>query len=231
MFSYYGSKSKIIDYYPAPIHGKIIEPFAGSARYALKYFDRDVLLLDKYDVIVNIWKWLQMCSENDVLSLPDYKTGDRIIKEDLDCIEQYEFLRLLLQQGTVGGNKVYEWGVKSYKQNLKLVASNLFKIRHWDIRHGCYTDLFNELATWFIDPPYQHGGHKYKQSNKNIDYANLAEWCKFRNGQVIVCENTNANWMPFKPMISMQGIKFRTTEAIWSNYITNYDFTQQGLFA
>ena len=31
MFSYYGSKSKIVDYYPPPKHKKIIEPFAGSA--------------------------------------------------------------------------------------------------------------------------------------------------------------------------------------------------------
>jgi len=33
MFSYYGSKSKIVDYYPPPKHKRIIEPFAGSARY------------------------------------------------------------------------------------------------------------------------------------------------------------------------------------------------------
>jgi site-specific DNA-adenine methylase len=229
MFSYYGSKSKIIDYYPAPMHGKIIEPFAGSARYALKYFDRDILLVDKYEVIVNIWKYLQKCSEKDVLSFPNYKAGDRIIKEDLDCVEQYELLRFLLQQGTVGGNKAYEWGVKSYKQNLKLIASNLFKIRHWVIQHGCYKDLANELATWFVDPPYQHGGHKYNQSNKNIDYSHLTAWCKERLGQTIVCENTNANWMPFKSMVEMQGIKFRTTEAIWSNQITQYDTVQMSL--
>jgi site-specific DNA-adenine methylase len=35
MFSYYGSKSKIVKYYPCPAHDKIIEPFAGSARYSL----------------------------------------------------------------------------------------------------------------------------------------------------------------------------------------------------
>ena len=52
MFSYYGSKSKVVDLYPRPKFDKIIEPFAGSARYALKYFDRDVLLVDKYEVIV-----------------------------------------------------------------------------------------------------------------------------------------------------------------------------------
>lgn len=37
MFSYYGSKSKIVDLYQPPKFDKIIEPFAGSARYSLKY--------------------------------------------------------------------------------------------------------------------------------------------------------------------------------------------------
>jgi len=54
MFNYYGSKSKIIHLYPKPIFNKIIEPFAGSARYALKYFDREVLLVDKYEAVVRI---------------------------------------------------------------------------------------------------------------------------------------------------------------------------------
>ncbi len=60
MWSYYGAKTSIVDYYPKPKFDKIIEPFAGTARYALKYFDRDVLLVDKYDVIVKIWRWLQL---------------------------------------------------------------------------------------------------------------------------------------------------------------------------
>ena len=59
-------------------------------------------------------------------------------------------------------------------------------------------DLENEEATWFIDPPYQFGGHEYKCSNKQIDFAKLAEWCEDRNGQAIVCENTKATWLPFK---------------------------------
>jgi hypothetical protein len=58
MFSYYGSKSKIVDYYPPPKYKRIIEPFAGSARYSLKYWQNDVLLVDKYPVIVEVWNYL-----------------------------------------------------------------------------------------------------------------------------------------------------------------------------
>ena len=49
MWSYYGAKTNIIDHYPPPKFDKIIEPFAGSARYALKYYDRDIILVDKYE--------------------------------------------------------------------------------------------------------------------------------------------------------------------------------------
>ena len=54
MFSYYGSKSKLVKHYPPPTCNKIIEPLAGSARYALEYFEKDVLLVDAYEVIVEI---------------------------------------------------------------------------------------------------------------------------------------------------------------------------------
>jgi len=78
MFSYYGSKSKIVDYYPPPKHKRIIEPFAGSARYSLKYWQNDVLLVDKYPVIVDVWNYLKNASEQDILKLPILKKGDDV---------------------------------------------------------------------------------------------------------------------------------------------------------
>lgn len=77
MWSYYGSKSKVVHLYPRPEYGKIIEPFAGSARYSLRYFDRDVLLVDKYEVVVRIWKWLQHCS-------PDAMEGFHIFRRKVN---------------------------------------------------------------------------------------------------------------------------------------------------
>jgi len=43
MWGYYGSKSKIIDFYPEPKEDKIIEPFAGTAQYALKFWEKDAI--------------------------------------------------------------------------------------------------------------------------------------------------------------------------------------------
>jgi len=231
MFSYYGSKSKIVDYYPSPKFDKIIEPFAGSARYSLKYFDRDVLLVDKYEVIVRIWKWLQIASINDIMSLPEPKLGMIINREYFDCIEQAWLMGFLVQQGVnaprLTVSKFAEKGIKTQKKN---IAQQLYKIKHWKIKLADYRDLPQEEATWFIEPPYQFGGEYYIKSNKEINYQHLADWCVGRQGQTIVCENTKADWLPFRPMIKMQGTMYETTEAIWSNQQTEYDWETIDMF-
>lgn len=232
MWSYYGSKSKVVDFYPPPKYGKIIEPFAGSARYSLKFFDRDVLLMDKFEYIARLWKWLQLCSEKDILSLPEPKGGEDIRSYSFDCEEAQMLMRYMIG----GGLSAPQWIVSSFrdeddiKRYKKQIASQLFKIKHWRIVCGSYEELENEEATWFIDPPYFDGGHKYIESNKNIDYSKLAAWCKSRNGHIIVCENTKADWLPFKAMKDLSGVYQTTTEAIWSNFETAYDMQQLSLF-
>jgi len=233
MFSYYGSKSKIVDYYPPPKHNKIIEPFAGSARYSLKHWENDVLLVDKYEIVVKTWEWLKTCSPNDILSLPDISK----LKAGFDLRElkltEGETFFMGLNAGVASTAPRYkiskfsaeQGGMKTY---FKRVAANIHKIKHWEIKLGCYTELENETCTWFIDPPYQTGGHAYVKNQ--IDFISLGEWCKERNGQAIVCENTKADWLPFVPMKDMAGAMFKTTEAIWSNHKTNYDNVQQSLF-
>lgn len=230
MFSYYGSKSKIVDCYPKPKFNKIIEPFAGSARYSLKWFEKDVTLVDKYSVIVRVWKWLQQCSESDIRKLPIMKLGEKL--DDYNLSEdEIIFMGFIVQHGTTGLRKtVSSYAVDAIPTQLNNVATQLYKIKHWQIKQASFEELENQEATWFIDPPYQYGGHEYKCSNKDIDFEELGKWCKQRNGHTIVCENTKANWLPFKPMIEMQGAMFKTTEAIWSNYPTAYDNEQTTLF-
>lgn len=231
MFSYYGSKSKIVDYYPPPKHQRIIEPFAGSARYSLKYWKNDVTILDKNEKVINTWKWLQKCNKNDILKLPKLKTGLDIRKINL-TEEERTFLSFQVASGRpsyiVTKFMDYDnWNQKVYKR----IADQLEHIRHWNIVLGDYTNLENTVATWFVDPPYMFGGEHYAESNKSINFTELAEWCKSRNGQVIVCENTKADWLPFNPLKQIQGAcTTRTTEAIWSNQETNYDYVQQSLW-
>lgn len=234
MFSYYGSKSKIVDYYPPPKYTRIIEPFAGSARYSLKYWKNDVLLVDKYDIVIKVWKYLQEATENDILKLPKFEVGMELDKLGLSDGERL-LLGFFAGQGSLEPrNKVSPMAKHSFDttpNRYKNLANNLHKIRHWEIRLGSYDEIDNLHCTWFIDPPYQFGGEHYKESGKKIDFNQLAEWCKDRNGQVIVCENMKATWLPFKPVTKIQGVSnTNTIEAIWSNIPTNYDNIQQSLF-
>jgi hypothetical protein len=231
MFSYYGSKSKIVDMYPKPLLSKIIEPFAGSARYSLRYFENEITLVDKYKVIVDIWKHLQKCSENDIKKLPVLKKGDIAKREMFDCEESFLLYGFMVAMGSYEPRKqVTEFAEKNIPRQIKNISKNLFKIKHWEIIHGDYSMLSNENATWFIDPPYIGAGYCYKESSKNIDYGHLSDWCKSRNGQVIVCENYSAKWLPFKKIKSFKGANSTNDEAIWSNLPTSYGGDQMTLF-
>lgn len=219
MFSYYGSKSKIVHRYPAPKYGQIIEPFAGSARYALRYFECEVLLIDKYDRLIEIWRWLQKASVSDILSLPD-------VPANLDTFKflsapERDFLGFQWMPGTVyPGVKIGSLrnSDPAYWQRCRRrVAESLFKIRHWEIRCGDYTDAPQVKATWFIDPPYQVGGIKYKWGTRHLNFTDLRDWIKTREGQVIVCENSKADWMPFSPLVRNQGAQTTNAmECIWT---------------
>lgn len=222
MFSYYGSKSKIIDYYPGPKHGKIIEPFAGSARYALKWFDRDVLLVDSREVVIKTWRYLQSASPADILGLPEPKAGEDWSKYNLSEGERLLLGWLAGRGATHPRSTIQKFSLLA--RDKKTIANQLYKIHHWEIRQGDYKDIPNQEATWFIDPPYICGGGSYRTAP--LDYDSLASWCRLRQGQVIVCENTKADWLPFWPVKNLHGAQTDTTEAVWCN-----DMAQLPMFA
>ncbi len=222
MWSYYGRKTRVVKEYPPAMFNTIVEPFAGTATYSL-YGDnwkKEVHLIDKYNVIINIWHYLQRASEQDILSLPDIACGESLNNHQYLCKEERQLIGFSICEGSVkpkatASSKV---GFNNWNVNKSKIAANLYKIKHWDIRCGEY-DEFHDInsltATWFIDPPYQIGGQYYARKFK--DYDILAEYCKSRKGQIIVCENTKADWLPFKTLKDMQGQLHMTTEAVWIN--------------
>lgn len=234
MWSYYGAKTNIVHLYPPPKYGKIIEPFAGTARYSLKYWDREVLLLDKYDVIIKIWKWLQKCSPGDLKRLPKMRQGDKIDDFKFDCEESKLLMRFLIGFSTPTPRNVATRRLSDrpnwLNYSINRMAENLNKIRHWQIIEGCYSLISNEEATWFIDPPYKIGGEAYKHNNKSIDFDELSVWCKLRMGQVIVCESAKSNWLPFMPLSSQKVRTGMQHEVFWTNEPTSYGVKQPELF-
>jgi site-specific DNA-adenine methylase len=235
MRSYYGSKANLAHLYPPPKYGKIIEPFAGSARYALRYWDREVLLVDKYETIVKMWKWLQICSPADILHSPRFKVGDKIDDFKYCCEEHRNLIGFLAAFGSSRPRHTATIRMRDRPHamsfTLKKIAESLPKIRHWEIICGNYADIANTEATWFVDPPYQTGGHYYPEGNDTISYADLGKWSMERKGQVIVCENGNADWMPFIPIYRQKTLAGWSQEMMWTNEPTSYRAAPKELFA
>jgi hypothetical protein len=86
-------------------------------------------------------------------------------------------------------------------------------------RHGDYRDAPDIEATWFIDPPYQFANRRgYREGSAGIDFKALAAWARSRRGQVIVCEQRGANWLPFRPFMDIASHRGALSrELIWMN--------------
>lgn len=227
-FTYYGGKWRIAPSYPAPRHNLLVEPFAGAAGYAMRYPDRRVHLIDADETIIGIWNYLIDVSESEITSLPDVPEGGTVHDVEWPCIEAKWLAGVWLTRAAVYPNlsaskwarderySRWFWG----QQVRQRIADQLHAIRHWVAEVGDYRRIKDVEATWFIDPPYIVKGHYYRKHD--IDYAHLADWCRSRRGQVIVCENIGAEWLPFrfhrraKANESASGGK-TPVEAIWTN--------------
>lgn len=236
LFSYYGSKSKISHLYPKPKYPLIIEPFAGGACYSLLWGrKRNVLLNDLSEQTYQIWKWMLTHTTEEILeSIPrKIKQGDKIenLVEENAALGLISFLKAQASMGNMGKQtctKISKFGAINWARLHQAVKEIHPHIQHWKIQHGSYHDLENVEATWFIDPPYNNvAGGRYTESAKAINFQRLAKWCKRRKGQVIVCENEGANWLPFYPLVKgrlMGGIVKRTNEVVWTSGQTGLIF-------
>jgi hypothetical protein len=138
----------------------------------------------------------------------------------------FELCRSQANMGTQGARSLITqvtwigaYGWKHVRPKMEVIVP---AIQHWTATNLNYTALPNIEATWFIDPPYS-GSHGMKYRQADIDYARLGEWCRSRKGQVIVCENVGANWLPFQP-INHGRVGLRTRfhsvdaqEVMWTN--------------
>jgi site-specific DNA-adenine methylase len=201
----------------------VIEPFAGSARYALEHWDRNVFLYDMDEIVVRVWRYLMQAGEQDVLRLPEPPSKVHIDEYKMLIDEERWLIGFHLCRGKARPRKVGH-GQNSWPRDKIRIAQNLHKIRHWQVALGPYTAVPNAPATWYIDPPYQEtqvrtNGDRYTHGD-GIDYARLAKWCRERHGQVIVCEGNGADWLPFEKLRDVtvntnNRASKRFTEKVW----------------
>lgn len=216
-FYYYGRKKALARRYPSPRYDTIVEPFAGSAAYSLfgSNWQRNVLLVERNAEIAELWRWLQSATPEQVLALPTPEPGERL--SDLG-LSRPEHLLLSLHCGP-GKNRSNDVVSKfsRWSPGRVYVAESVERIQHWQIIEGDYRDAPDIEATWFIDPPYQGPAGRHYHCSE-IDYAELALWCRERSGQVTVCEQVTATWLPFRRLAEHRSTSGgRKTEAVWTN--------------
>jgi site-specific DNA-adenine methylase len=225
-FGFYGGKWRdAVKHYPSPENETIVEPFAGSAGYALRYYDRKVILCEIDPTLAAVWSYLVRARESEILALPNLEPHQDV--DDLPLMPEARWLiGMWLNRGVSTPRKSpSKWmrdGIRPGSfwgdRVRQTIARQLSKIRHWRIYNCSYLEApLSSAATWFIDPPYQRAGKHYRYSSDAIDYADLAEWCKERQGQVIVCENDGADWLPFRALAHVKTTRARrrSKEVVW----------------
>jgi hypothetical protein len=236
-FSFYGSKWRLAPKYPAPRYDTIIEPFAGSAGYSLRYPDHQVILIERDPQVAAVWRWLIAASPDDILSLPHLRQGDSL--DDYEMPQEARWLMgFWVHQGSAKPCKtVTEFGATNGHGGYDRLAmwpprvsAQLRYIKHWRVIEGDYRSSPDVAATWFIDPPYQVRGKTQYQFNSNaIDFSRLAEWCRSRLGQTMVCENAGATWLPFQPFatglgLTISGETHYSQEVVWLSETAKQDW-------
>lgn len=219
-FCYYGGKWRAAPKYPAPEHDTIIEPFAGAAGYATRYADRKVVLVERDPIVAGLWRYLIGASVAEILRLPDMPPDGSTV-DDLDvCQEARWLIGFWLNKGASSPRKSPSawmrqgtradsfWGNEVRVR----VASQVDRIRHWQVIEGSYEDAPGVTATWFVDPPYQGAGRHYRCAS--LDFAALGAWCMTRPGQAIVCENVGADWLPFVPFARIKSNESKSGKGV-----------------
>ncbi len=227
VMNYFGSKVASAKNYPEPQYDTIIEPFCGGAGYSLYHREKQVYLYDINEDVVDCWKWLIQASSKDVLDLPLLQPGE-MIPESLSRGQKLvlgwsvSLVSANPQRFLVPSSKDVPGSFWCHNRRASL-AKLVDEIRHWKVCGAMYSNLANRKATWFCDPPYQaQEGRAYPYSV--VDYKHLGKWCKSRDGQVIVCEQEGADWLPFRTShVTPGGLspatakRVRNQEVIWTN--------------
>ena len=211
MFNYFGSKYTLAKTYQPPKHDVIVEPFAGSAQYAMYWMiersDITCVLYDTDPRVLASWTRILEATPEEIVAW-SMKLGDPVV----DYID-------LANYG--GGNKianariVKKFNTSKYRWARTRAATD----GRVTIIEGDYTEAPDIEATWFIDSPYQHQGHNYEVGSDGINSRDLAAWCQTRKGQTIVCEASPGDWLPFTPHRTHSGLRGeQNTELVWYSH-------------
>lgn len=208
LFKWFGSKWSASKHYPAPRFDRVVEPYAGSAGYALRFgAGRRVIIAERDPHLRLLWRWLiSEATAAQILEIPlDLPEGLDIRALGLN-IGQATLLKTWQRTNNVGncwttsawGSKPGQWTASTRAR----VAAEFSAVRSWILTDSA-EDLFASPAapaTWFVDPPYQFN---YRYKTAPLAYSTLGAQLASLPGEVIVCEARDPktglapNWLPF----------------------------------
>src|ERR1039458_2754616 len=140
-FSFFGSKWRVARHYSTPTHPTIIEPFAGSAGYSLRYPEHQVRLYDADPIICGVWHYLIHVRPEKIRRLP--LVFGHVDELDL-CQEAKWLIGFWLNKGCVGPSKSPSQWMRDYQARqpgctywsaavVERIATQVGSIRHWTI--------------------------------------------------------------------------------------------------
>jgi hypothetical protein len=195
----------------------VIEPFAGAAGYSCHYYDLDIVLIEKYPIIANLWKYLTRVTPHEIRSIPPVSAVDDL--PGWVPPEARSLVGFWMCQGLESPRKTLgSFGCGWSPPVIERIASQVEKIRHWRVLEADALDVWTDQpATWFVDPPYNNkAGARYIHGSDAIDFRLLAQRCAVDwPGHVIVCENAGADWLPFEPFGDIRSTKGASQEVIY----------------
>lgn len=228
---YYGGKYRAAPRYPKPEYPIIVEPFAGAAGYSMRYPHLQVILVEIYPVLAEMWRYLIRTPAHEIRAIPYVEHVDEL--PDWVPAGGRTLVGFAMNNATTSPCKQLSSGRKRLREmgrkfegwsdaHKERVASQVDQIRHWKIVEGSYSSIPTFPATWFVDPPYNNKAGSY-YVHTGIDYVHLGSWCQSRQGQVIVCENEGADWLPFRPFATLKaGVNGHgSKEVIWTNSVVD----------
>jgi site-specific DNA-adenine methylase len=204
LFKWFGSKWNASKHYPEPAYETLIEPFAGSAAYSLRYAEKKVQIFDADPNLQQLWYWLiNEATEESIRQIPtDFPEGTDLRRVGL-TYNQALLVKHWQRTNNVGdcwttspwGNKPGQWTVSTRSR----VAEEVQAIKHW-----VFAPIYPQTGTWFIDPPYQYN-YQYRKG-LTVNYQILANAIQNipRPNQLIVCEAICSktgkvpDWLPFQ---------------------------------
>jgi hypothetical protein len=196
LFPFYGSKWRDSRRYLAPTHRRVIEPFAGSGGYSLWHEPEHVTLIDIDPIIVGVWDYLTHVKPAEIVALPDLDPGQST--DDLGVPQEARWLiGFWLNRGSAQPKKTQTaYSRRTDRQQLVWgerarlrIAASLHAVAHWQIRHYRYS---------------------------NVDHDQVGAWAKDLPGDVVVCEQAGATWLPFEPLASIKSTCGRSDEVAWT---------------